>query len=158
MKHQHLINHVIRKFSNRFKIKVYRHAICGNHIHLLLKGDSRIGLQNFFRVLAGHIAQNILKQFPITLTERKRADFMSCQKRGGARDIRNNSTKKPAGCRKNQRQFWALLIYTRLITWGREFKTVGRYILQNTLEALGLIVYKPRKNWEKGFEKYNSAV
>ena len=143
MKHRNLINHVIRKFSRRFKIKVFRHAICGNHIHLLLKGDSRTGLQNFFRVLAGHIAQNILKQFPVMLSERKYANM---KRAGGAPKNIKTRAKKPMGCRKNQRQFWDLLVYTRIITWGREFKTVRLYILQNTLEAVGLIPYKPRKN------------
>ena len=75
---------------------------------------------------------------------------MLSQKRGGApknADHRvKNAAKKPAGFRKNQRQFWALLVYMRIITWGREFKTVSRYILQNTLEALQLIAYKLRKN------------
>ncbi len=83
LKHQNLIRHVIRKFSKRFNVKVYRHAICGNHIHLLIRGDSRIGLQNFFRVVAGHIAQHIVKEFPITVSERKYADFKLKQKRGG---------------------------------------------------------------------------
>ena len=146
MKHQNLIRHVIRKFSKRFRVRVYRHAICGNHIHLLIKGDSRSSLQNFFRVVAGHIAQNILKEFPVTLSERKYADFMMKKKRGGASDNTEKIAKKHAGCRKNQRQFWALLVYTRILTWGREFKTVSRYILRNTLEALNLIAYKPRKN------------
>lgn len=156
MKHRDLIRHMILKFSRRFKIKVYRHAICGNHIHLLIKGENRVGLQNFFRVLAGHIAQNILKQFPVTLSDRKHREFMLSKKRGGApqnhitsKKNTKNTAKKPTGCRKNQRQFWALLVYTRIITWGREFKSVSRYILQNTLEALQLIAYKPRKNHEK---------
>ena len=150
MKHQNLIRHVIQKFSKRFNVKVYRHAICGNHIHLLIKGDSRVGLQNFFRVLAGHIAQRIVKEFPITLSEQKYRDFKLKQKPGGASASATkntvNTAKKPVGCRKNQRQFWALLVYTRMITWGPEFKTVSLYILRNTLEALNLIAYKPRKH------------
>jgi hypothetical protein len=48
------------------------------------------------------------------------------------------------GCEKNKRKFWALLVYTRAVSWGREFETVSRYILRNTLEALKLIAYQPR--------------
>ncbi len=145
IKHQNLIRHVIRKFAKRFYVKVYRYAICGNHIHLLIKGQNRVGLQNFFRVVAGHTAQYILKQFPVTSAERKYANFKLIQKRGGAPEKIKSVVKKPTGCRKNQRQFWALLVYTRIITWGHEFKTVSRYILRNTLEALNLIAYQPRK-------------
>jgi hypothetical protein len=83
-----------------------------------------VGLQNFFRVTAGHIAQGILKEFPLPSGE------------GGA----------PKGaCHKNQRKFWDLLIYSRVMTWGREFKVVSAYVIQNTLEALGVIAYKPRR-------------
>jgi hypothetical protein len=75
-------------------------------------------------VLAGHIAQNILRHRPLDATE----------------------IQVPAkGCRKNQRKFWSLLIYSRVISWGREFRTVSDYILQNTLEVLCLIAYRPRK-------------
>jgi hypothetical protein len=38
----------------------------GNHIHLLVKANNREGLQNFFRVVAGHSAQRILKEFPLS--------------------------------------------------------------------------------------------
>jgi hypothetical protein len=47
---------------------------------------------------------------------------------------------------KNQRKFWAVLIYSRVMTWGKDFKNVAKYILQNTLEALFIITYRPRKN------------
>jgi REP element-mobilizing transposase RayT len=134
LKHQILINHILKKFSKKFGIRVYRYAICGNHIHLLIKGKSRVGLQNFFRVFAGHTAQGILQSFPIRQIEYSARDI----KRGGAPILQ--------GCLKNRRQFWDLLLYTRSVTWGREFKTVARYILQNTLEALNIIAYVPRKN------------
>jgi hypothetical protein len=48
---------------------------------------------------------------------------------------------------KNQRKFWAVLIYSRVMTWGKDFKNVAKYILQNTLEALFIIAYKPRKRF-----------
>ena len=146
VKHRALINYIGRKFSRRFGVRIYRQAICGNHLHLLVRGTSRVGLQNFFRVFAGHIAQQILRTAPVTHAER-------CKTRGGAPTNHKASTKKPIshpeqttrpGCKKNQRQFWALLTYTRLLTWGREFNSVAQYILQNTLETLKLIAYQPR--------------
>jgi REP element-mobilizing transposase RayT len=146
LKHQHLINHIAKKNSKRFGVKIYRQAICGNHIHLLLKGQSRIGLQNFFRVIAGHTAQGILKNYPIKPSEyhaqviKKRSERKVANKsRGGALSMQKQ------GCLKNQRMFWDLLVYTRIVTWGREFMIVDRYVIQNTLEALNLIVYTSRK-------------
>lgn len=41
-------------------------------------------------------------------------------------------------------QFWEKRPFTRVVEWGREFKSVSNYLLRNTLEALGFILYKPR--------------
>jgi hypothetical protein len=42
-------------------------------------------------------------------------------------------------------KFWDNRPYTKIIEWGREFRAVSQYLLQNTLEALGFIDYQPRK-------------
>lgn len=34
-----------------------------------------------------------------------------------------------------QKKFWDSTAYTRLLTWGREFKTVMNYLLQNAFEV-----------------------
>lgn len=129
LRHRPLIEKTLKKASARFGVRVYEKAICGNHLHLLVYGKTRLGLQNFFRVVAGHIAQGILDKIPLTSRDLSIA--------GGA-------PRKQLGHPKNQRKFWALLVYTRLMTWGREFRVVQRYIIQNTLEALNIIAYRPR--------------
>ncbi len=43
-----------------------------------------------------------------------------------------------------EKKFWDLLPYTRLAQWGRAFKTVRKYVIQNQLESLGIISYQPR--------------
>lgn len=137
MKHKNLIRKVVLKASKRFEIKVYRYAICGNHLHFLIKGSYKSDIQNFFRVVAGHIAQGVLKLYPLTHDELRKTQW-------GGVHAAQIIPKKP--CLKNQRKFWALLLYSRIITWGKEFQTVSKYILQNTLEALNLIAYQPRKS------------
>jgi len=47
------------------------------------------------------------------------------------------------------KKFWNARPYTRIIEWGREFKTVSAYVSQNTLEALGFIPYQSRKQRSK---------
>lgn len=42
-------------------------------------------------------------------------------------------------------QFWERRPFTRIVAWGRDYKKVCNYLLQNTLEALGFILYQPRK-------------
>ena len=40
-----------------------------------------------------------------------------------------------------EKRFWGLLAYSRVVEWGRAFLTAKRYVLQNELEALGLVPY-----------------
>jgi REP element-mobilizing transposase RayT len=43
-------------------------------------------------------------------------------------------------------QFWEKRPFTRIVEWGQDYKRVCKYLLQNTLEALGFIEYQPRKS------------
>lgn len=47
--------------------------------------------------------------------------------------------------RKLGKGLWKHPPYTRIGSWGRDFNGIKRYILQNELEARGLIPYQPRK-------------
>jgi REP element-mobilizing transposase RayT len=42
-------------------------------------------------------------------------------------------------------KFWDALAFTRIAEWGKSFQTLKRYILQNVLEAAGVIPYQSRK-------------
>lgn len=148
LRHRPLIEKIFKKASISFDVRIYERAICGNHVHLLVRGKRREDLQNFFRVVAGHIAQQILKHHPFE--NDKQASSTACprirseaQKKGGGALKRVERPQK--GHPKNRRKFWALLLYSRVVTWGREYRTVLRYIIQNTLEALNIIAYQPRK-------------
>lgn len=134
MSHKQIVEKILRKASRRFRIRIYEKAICGNHLHLLVKGQSREDLQNFFRVLAGHIAQEILRKYPLQAFEKV--------PRGSALKKSLRRPRHP----KNQQKFWSLLLYTRIVTWGRDYQGVKKYIVQNVHEALGLIEYKKRKS------------
>jgi REP element-mobilizing transposase RayT len=41
-------------------------------------------------------------------------------------------------------KFWDLLAFTRIVEWGRAFKALIKYVIQNELEARGEIPYRPR--------------
>lgn len=138
LRHKNLIYKILGKASRRFRIKIHEQAICSNHIHLLIKGQRKIDVQNFFRVIAGHIAQQILEQYPILEHERTSVQMRLKQKRGNALE-----SKKEL---KYQRKFWVALLYSRMVAWGRDFKNVMNYIEMNTLEAIGWISYQDRKS------------
>jgi REP element-mobilizing transposase RayT len=42
-------------------------------------------------------------------------------------------------------KFWDELFFSRVVEWGRDYFTVKAYVIQNALEAAGLIPYSPRK-------------
>lgn len=185
LRHRPLIHKIVAKASKRFHVRVYEIAIVSNHIHLLVKGKNRLGLQNFFRVVAGHIAQKILHEFPITQEERsKRGGAPHFQKHittgdtggmlprklnhkkrsntGGAppSDAKRKSAapsdsqnKGSASCdgatSRRECKFWQFRLYSKVIAWGRQYINVKKYLLQNTLEALRLIAYKPRRQRKK---------
>lgn len=48
--------------------------------------------------------------------------------------------------RAKKLRLWDNRPYTRLIEWGREYKSVCAYLLQNTLEAMGFVPYRPRRS------------
>ncbi|MDR3607162.1 MAG: transposase [Oligoflexia bacterium] len=51
------IERLTAKLSRRYGVRVYQFANSGNHLHLLMRGKTRKGLQDFFRVLSGKVAQ-----------------------------------------------------------------------------------------------------
>lgn len=148
LRHKNLIYKIIGKASRRFNVKVYEQSICGNHIHLLVKSHYKINLQNFFRVVAGHIAQQILNQFPITQMERFVVENRHNQipENSYYNDLKSDFVPLKSSHLKYQRKFWGALIYSRLVRWGKDFKNVLAYIEMNTLEADGWIPYQPRKS------------
>jgi REP element-mobilizing transposase RayT len=132
LRNQALVLRTLEKFAKRFHICIYEKAVCGNHIHIFAKANSKRDLQNFFRVFAGQVAQGILQKFPLQKHEQK----AFTGRRGGTPQHR-----------KNQRTFWSFLLYSRIVSWGRDYQRVVNYVVRNTKEALGLIPYKERKPW-----------
>lgn len=129
LRHKNLIYKVLNKASRRFGVKIYQQAICGNHIHLLVRGRQRFAIQNFFRVVAGHIAQKIIDLYPISVQEREPGNAL----------LKGTEVKY-------KRKFWGALLYSRMVRWGRDYSNVVNYIERNNLEAIGWIPYV-RKKW-----------
>ena len=140
--HRPLINRIIQKAKKRFDIKVYEFAIVSNHIHIFAKGRSRSDLQNFFRVVAGHTAQEILRLHPIGAKDQPKSGGGASSERGGAPSPGHSKQIKT---RERENKFWQTRIYSRIVSWGREYISVKKYVIQNTLEALGVIAYEVRQ-------------
>lgn len=109
-RHQKAVQKIIHLYSEKFSVKVMGFANVGNHLHLLLKAQSRRGFQNYLRTITGLIPRAVM-----------------------------NARKGAA-----QGRFWDGLAYSKLVNFGRHFRSTLNYIFKNKLEALQLI--PPRKN------------
>jgi len=47
---------------------------------------------------------------------------------------------------------WLLLPFTRIVSWGRDFLGVRKYIEKNRKEASGALPYEVRKDWYKRYK------
>ncbi|MDZ4676911.1 MAG: hypothetical protein SGI74_05315 [Oligoflexia bacterium] len=137
------IQNIINTQGKAFGVKVYRQANGGNHLHLIILPRSRQAFIGFVRAISGLIARAALDtQRGRPLFGKKRSSHMF------------GISKVSSGGRSegNSTGFWDKRPFTRIIEWGREFKTVSNYLLQNTLEALGFIAYQPRQHRFKSAE------
>ena len=46
-------------------------------------------------------------------------------------------------------RFWDLPVWTRIVEWGKSYRTAASYVVKNLLEAEGLLPYEPRKTRKK---------
>ncbi len=54
-------------------------------------------------------------------------------------------TSKIVKLLNGSKNFFTYRPFTRILSWGREFRAVLNYVKQNILEAIGAVAYKPRK-------------
>jgi REP element-mobilizing transposase RayT len=109
-KHCGKIHDFAHALARRCGVRLYRYANVGNHLHLLVKVPSRAVWKRFLKELAGGIALIVT----------------------GARK------GQPLDRNESGRGFWDHLAFTRIVRFGRDYETVGRYLIKNLFEAAGV--------------------
>jgi REP element-mobilizing transposase RayT len=127
------IERLLMCMSKKYGVKIYRQSIQSNHIHLVIRISKRDLYKAFVRVLSGKIASHVMGSMSFK-------EFLKVWQRG-------DGFKSPNEPHGNEQQFWQFRPFTRVLAWGRDFKTCCGYVLQNTAEALGFQAYKERKNY-----------
>lgn len=56
-----IVKSLLEGLSKKYHVRIYHYAINGNHLHLLIKGKDKLGIQNFFRVLSGQLAEKVTR-------------------------------------------------------------------------------------------------
>lgn len=114
------VNKKILTYAEKFNIKLYKHSINSNHIHIICKLNDKKDLGRFLRALSGALGLYFSIKFKI-------------------------------------KGLWQGRPFTRLITWGREFKAVCKYIFKNFKEVVGFVSYTPRNHNYSFIEKWAST-
>ena len=115
------------RLKTRWDISVYRYANVGNHLHLLIRAKSRADWQGFIREFSGGIA--------MIVTGARKSHALP---RSKAKDVPESA----------KRGFWDYLVFTRIVSFGKDFKNVANYVLTNLWEGAGVPV---RKILERGY-------
>jgi REP element-mobilizing transposase RayT len=124
-RHCNVIERHVRKIAKRCGVRVYRFANVGNHLHLLIKVPSRPAWKRFAKQLSGGIAQ-----------------IVTGARKGAALSRISNETSYGTSDadlpESAQRAFWDHLLFTRIVSFGRDFTGVARYLIKNLFEAAGV--------------------
>ncbi|MBC7754356.1 MAG: transposase [Moraxellaceae bacterium] len=122
---------ILKKAARKYGIRIYRQAIQFNHIHLILKVPSRYAYKCFISIISGKIASAVMSY----MSFKNFLKSLSLSGRGEGLLIRLHPGQA----------FWDYRPFSRILFWGKDYKTAYNYLIQNTLEALGFVKYKPRK-------------
>jgi REP element-mobilizing transposase RayT len=139
------ITRLIERVAKKYVIKIYRVALVSNHLHLIIKISNRKNYHTFIRVLSGFIASH-------TMRLKSFKQFQEIRRKRIAGDPPTSAKKHQQAESETQgigQAFWQFRPFTRILHWGRDFKTCCEYLLKNNLEANGFIPYSPRKNGYK---------
>jgi REP element-mobilizing transposase RayT len=116
-KHCNSIDSFVKRTAKKWGVRLYRYANVGNHLHLLVQVPTREAWKRFSKELSGGIAQIVT----------------GAQK--GSALPRSNDPNTPESAKRG---FWDHLLFTRIVRFGRDFKSIQRYFIKNFFEAAGI--------------------
>lgn len=162
-KNRREIIHLLSTIAQKYNVKIYRHAVVGNHLHLIIKIPSREMYSGFIRELSGRIAAHIMKAksfkcfkkyFLIKDSENGIPNKVNVASDGccNSKHIAGDGgfskqNRAQATCHEVQgkgQRFWQFRPFSRVLHWGNDFKMCCNYLKQNILEAMGFIPYQNR--------------
>jgi REP element-mobilizing transposase RayT len=120
LKHNRKIEDLLFAEASKNHVKLHAAANAGNHLHLLVQAPSREHLSNFLRAVSGRVA--------MVATGARKGKKLSAPKASGT--ATQTKAVRPEG-------FWDQRPFTRLVSLGRDFTHVCRYIALNSTETFG---------------------
>jgi REP element-mobilizing transposase RayT len=149
--HDRTIQRVLQRLAKRFHIRLYDIANSGNHLHLILRLPHREALSPFLKAATGLIARLVLK------VERGQAwqDRPKCRaatkqhatsaksrlSKGhfpyGSRESAKARGSGPVASDANPVRFWDARPWTRIVSFGPDFKRLKDYLMLNRADLAG---------------------
>ena len=114
-----MVHLIMRKYANHFWVQIDQISIQNDHIHVIIRASRRSKYGNFFRVVAGQIAQQFQRHGLLNAAV----------------------TDTPQITPGPFLRLWKQRPFTRVIIGHKAYKLVRDYIQLNEKEALGLIRY-----------------
>lgn len=149
-KNRVFIEKLLVQTAARFRVKLYRKAIAGNHLHLIILCSDKDSYHGFISVVCGRLASHVMnyqsfKNFVKSLNATIRGSASgACTADAGGAPRTSHATTEAFG---TDQRFFNFRPFTRILNWGKDFTAGCSYTQINTLEALGFIAYKPRKDF-----------
>ena len=122
---------VLFEEAAKHSIKLHAAANAGNHLHLLVQAHSRYHFSDFLRAISGRIAM-------IVTGARKGASLVDQIKKTSVTVQHPSETNASA-------RFWDQRPFTRLVSMGKDFMGVLRYIALNSTEVAGFTRERARR-------------
>jgi len=136
-----LIHFLLKKYAKRFWIRIDKVSIQFDHIHLIVRAPRRAKYLDFFRVIAGQIAQRFEKDGLLNL--------VTCHAAKAAVTDTPETTKglvQSGGIQqKVALKLWKFRPFTRVVIGYRAYQRARDYLLLNDLEAIGKIPYRKER-------------
>jgi len=140
LKNKKDIQRIILRTAKKYLVRVYKQAIVSNHLHLIIKIPNRKNYQTFIRVLSSLIASHVMKMQSFKVF--KKSIFKSAA--GDPPNKQRQHQKALLEAQGKGQAFWQFRPFTRILNWGKDFKTACQYLVKNNLKALGFIPYTKR--------------
>ena len=150
------VDRIIMHFAKKFGVKIYERSINGNHIHLLLKITNRFLYRAFIKAVSGKIASHVMGNQSFKVFRRSRQKSNEGSVWGDASKDEHKATEDECKAPEKSQSFWEFRPFSRIVSWGKDYKTCAAYLRQNILEALGFVPYKARKNYYSAWLKQNT--
>lgn len=145
LKNKKDIERILLRVSQTYHVKVYRQAVVSNHLHLIIKISNSKNYKTFVRVLSSRIASHVMKMQSFKLFQKLLAKEAHVKPGDPPTYVQIQYQKARQEVQGKGQAFWQFRPFTRILSWGTDFKGSCQYLLKNALEASGFIAYAIRK-------------